>query len=74
MASAFFTRDTGRSSPTRVQSQASIMAARWPPAECPTTVMRSGSPPCAPMWRTTQARACTICSVIWGMVTAGHSA
>ena len=71
---AFFTRSAGRSRPKTGHRQASIIAARWPPAEWPATVMRRGSPPWRAMLRQVQASACTICIVICGTVTAGHSA
>ena len=74
MDKAFFTRASGKSLANVGHWQASNMAARCPPAEWPTIVMRSGSPPCTAMWRYTQASARTICMAISGIVTAGQSA
>ena len=56
----------------RGQRQVSSNAARWPPAECPATMMRRGLPPYSAACRQVQASACTICSAIASIVTVGR--
>ena len=69
----------GKSLPRAFQSQPSSMVTRCPPAEWPISEMRRASPPCAPMWRATQASERAICQAMSGTVTGcaavpGHSA
>ncbi|MNT31009.1 hypothetical protein D3C72_1668300 [compost metagenome] len=77
--SALRTSPSGRPSPISGHTLVSSRAASWPPAECPATVIRFGSPPWAATWCHTQPSAFSICRTMCGMVTGasgvpGHNA
>ena len=71
---ALLAKSCGKAKSYARQSQANSMVAKCPPAECPTKVMRLGSPPNRCTLRYTQATALTICIVMCEIVTAGHKA
>ena len=70
---ARFTTSGGSSGSNTFQAQASIMAASWPPAEWPMTLMRRGSAFSVRACRQLQPTARATCSVICGMLACGAS-